>query len=69
VNNIQALWAKPMPALEEPLGGADRARLAEGAARRTADVMARGCAAVLRSLMAHRVRPLLPLVVIQGMQR
>lgn len=56
VNHVQALWAKPMPPLEEPLSGADRARLGEAAARRTAEVMTRGCAAVLRALMAHRVR-------------
>jgi hypothetical protein len=63
VNHVQALWAKPMPALEEPLSGADRARLGEAAARRTAEVMTRGCAAVLRALMAHRVRPLLTFVL------
>ena len=56
VNHVQALWAKPMPPLGEPLSGADRARLGEAAARRTAEVMTRGCAVVLRALMAHRVR-------------
>lgn len=45
-----------MPPLEEPLSEADRARLAENAARRTSDVMTKGCAAVLKSLMSHRVR-------------
>lgn len=55
VHHIRALWAELPPPVEAPLTDTDRSQLAANAARRIADLMARPCASVLKTVMSHKV--------------